>query len=217
MDNSKHARAAGRPLRRQQVGKEGVIDAALACLRKVVPQALTMAEVAREAGVDPALVRYYCGDKAGLLRMVTTHLLADVQSRSEALASGTPLRDMVHQRIALILDMSQRNPHFLELVMQEVYFAPDQGGSSEQTHMSQLAATANRGVALSESILQARTEGGREVDARLLHIILLGACTFFGMAQPMLRVLFPEQEQPSALIERYTQTLTDLIVEGIGH
>jgi len=212
-EETKKRREAGRPKDKQSVGRQGLIDATLLLLRSTVPEELTLLDIAKSAGVDPALIRYYFGNKDGLLREATMHLMDFTQQQGEMLAQGSDVKAMVRQRVRLIIDIGQQNPHFLKLVMREIYVGE---GRAAQQSREFLASTAQRGVALSEAILAARPqERGRlpEIDARLLHVALLGACTYFATAQPLFDVLF-EGEQDVA--ERYVDFMTDLVLRGIG-
>lgn len=212
-DKTSKRREAGRPKDKQSVGRQGLIDATLLLLRSTVPEELTLLDIARSVGVDPALIRYYFGNKDGLLREATMHLMDFTQQQGEALAEGGDVRTMVRERVRLIIDIGQQNPHFLKLVMREIYVGAD--GAAQQSREF-LASTAQRGVALSEAILAARPqECGAlpEVDPRLLHVALLGACTYFATAQPLFDVLF---EGEPDVAQRYVEFMTDLVLRGIG-
>jgi hypothetical protein len=90
-----------------------------------------------------------------------------------------------------------------------------------QSNDSQTAAAldtiAQRGVGLSSALLNARPArpGLPEIDPRMLHVALLGACTFFATAQPLFDVLFAKSTD-EALAEQYAQFLTDLLLRGLG-
>lgn len=164
-------------------------------------------------GVDPALIRYYFGNKDGLLREATMHLMDFTQQQGEALAQGSDVKTMVRERVRLIIDIGQQNPHFLKLVMREIYVGEDRAAQQSREF---LATTAQRGVALGEAILAARPQGQGvlpEIDPRLLHVALLGACTYFATAQPLFDVLFKGEED---VVQRYVEFMTDLVLRGIG-
>lgn len=212
-DETRKRREAGRPKDKQSVGRQGLIDATLLLLRSTVPEELTLLDIARSAGVDPALIRYYFGNKDGLLREATMHLMDFTQQQGEALAQGGDVKTMVRERVRLIIEIGQQNPHFLKLVMREIYVGDDRAAQQSREF---LATTAQRGVALSEAILAARPQACGalpDIDPRLLHVALLGACTYFATAQPLFDVLF-EGEQEVA--QRYVEFMTDLVLRGIG-
>ena len=77
-------RTQGRPLIEVEVGRQALIDAASALLRTTPPARITRAAIARFAGVDPGLIRYYFGDRDGLFAEGVhrrTHHVADRPTR----------------------------------------------------------------------------------------------------------------------------------------
>lgn len=213
----KKKREAGRPRETQAVGRGGLIDATLALLRHTPPEALSMLQIATSVGVDPALVRYYFGNKDGLLRAATLSLMDQVQQASEQQADEPSLAAMLGNRVRLIIDTGRENPHFLKLVMREIYTAGEHGEAGDPT-WDVLDLTARRGAALSSALLQARPASAQRVsvDARFLHVALLGACTFFATAQPLFKALFDLEQDEDDLANRYSEFLTDLLLRGIG-
>ena len=63
-------RAPGRPVADTLDQREGVLDAALACFVAHGIAGTSLREIAKQAGVTPALLHYYFGDKAQLLAAV---------------------------------------------------------------------------------------------------------------------------------------------------
>jgi AcrR family transcriptional regulator len=217
MAGIKKKREAGRPRETQGVGREGLVAATLALLRHTPPEALTLLQIATSVGVDPALVRYYFGNKDGLLRAATLSLMNQVQAASELQADEPSVAAMLGQRVRLIIDTGRQNPHFLKLVMREIYAAGERGDARDAT-WDVLDLTARRGAALSSALLEARPAAaqGVSIDARFLHVALLGACTFFATAQPLFKVLFDGEQDDDELARRYSEFLTELLLRGLG-
>lgn len=199
------------------MGREGLVAATLALLRHTPPEALTLLQIATSVGVDPALVRYYFGNKDGLLRAATLSLMNQVQEASELQTDEPSVAAMLGQRVRLIIDTGRQNPHFLKLVMREIYAAGERGDGGDST-WDVLDLTARRGAALSNALLEARPPAAQAVriDARFLHVALLGACTFFATAQPLFKVLFEGEQDDDQLARRYSEFLTELLLRGIG-
>src|SRR6187549_1217200 len=74
-------RGKGRPAD-QSVGRDTLLETTKRLIKDLPPARVTVSLIAREAGVDPALVRYYFGDRSNLLMAVAESMLAD-SSRSE--------------------------------------------------------------------------------------------------------------------------------------
>ena len=61
-------RRKGRPMASARgVGKDVLIEATRALLQELPPAQVTSTAIARKAGADPALVRYYFGNRENLL------------------------------------------------------------------------------------------------------------------------------------------------------
>jgi TetR/AcrR family transcriptional regulator len=207
-------RSAGRPSQSTSVGSTAILDAALQILRQSPPEKVTVVEVAAAAKVDPALVRYYFEGKQGLLRAAAAHILEDVQRRSRPIVSdGGTLEERLRQRLRLLVTVLRENPYLLRVVLSEVY-----NSKVPPRDDAVLRAIALDGVALSEALL-AHDASGRtvdDVDPRFLHIAMLGICTFFIEAQPLLDVLFEDRTSPDELAGQYVDFAARLIVGGIS-
>ena len=69
-------RGQGRPVSGENdVGRERLLAATEKLLRTMPPARVTIARIAQEAGVDPALVRYYFGNRAALLVAVVDEFI----------------------------------------------------------------------------------------------------------------------------------------------
>ncbi len=206
-------RTAGRPASSSGVGKERIVEAALELMRHKAPEALTVVEVASAAKVDPALIRYYFGSKKGLLRAAAVGLLDDIQERSRlVLDEPGPLRHRIRTRLQMLIDSLQRNPQFMNLVLKEIY-----SDEASQMEVGDLNTVAKRGLALTQFVLNPipGDKPARELDARYLHVAILGMCTFFMDAQPMLAVLFKDRPGSDALVQGYIEFATELLAKGI--
>ena len=89
---SRSHRRPGRPVGSQTgEGREALLQAARELLAERGMPRVTLREVAERAGVQPALVNYYFGGKAGLLRAVVDEVASGVRAR---------VRDAVVQEVA---------------------------------------------------------------------------------------------------------------------
>ncbi|HSV84836.1 MAG TPA: TetR/AcrR family transcriptional regulator [Ramlibacter sp.] len=200
-------RAAGRPGSGAAVGKERIVQAALALLREQPPEKLTVVEIASAADVDPALLRYYFGGKKGVLRAAAQTLLADVQERSaEVFGKGGSLRDRIRKRLELLIALHEEHPRFLDLVFNEVYAANEEADAP-----ADVAEIVDRALVLTHTMLGDSPSGA---DERYLHVAILGVTTFFVRARPLLDQLFPAASHESVKLG-YIDFLTDLIAKGL--
>src|SRR4051812_49389758 len=74
---AKTKRTPGRPVSAGAPdAKEAIIQAAERLLKDNLPSQVTNSMIAREAGADPALIRYYFGDRASLFMAVVENMFA---------------------------------------------------------------------------------------------------------------------------------------------
>lgn len=172
-------------------------------------------QIAGAAQVDPALVRYYFGDKGGVLHTAAKTLLDQVQERSGAVLSETgTLKKLIRSRLELLMDALSRHPRLLELVLKEVY---GQAGRSAKDR-EDLERVAQRGLVLTQSLLDNAREKSSlrtNVDARFLHIAILGVCTFYVESLPLVRVLFGEGADQGDVRMKYLDFATELLAKGL--
>jgi len=90
-------RRKGRPTASAEgVGRDALIDAARALLQELPPAQVTSTAIARKANADPALVRYYFGNRENLLFEVAKQI---GEEANRPLPPGDPLKlleDMIH-------------------------------------------------------------------------------------------------------------------------
>lgn len=204
-------RGKGRPTEATAVGREALIAATQELLRQHPPDRLTIAEIAKHAGVTPALVRYYFGSKEALLTATAMTQLDALQEKGQqVLSKDSPLSERLTERLSSMIDQVHHNPRFHQLIMDSVYT----GSTRESETLTGQAAS--RGLLLTLALLH--SQGGeqlRKVDPRFLHVAMIGLTEFFGSADAFLKQLFGPDAQPEELRESYVAFLVDLLLNGL--
>lgn len=205
-------RTKGRPDSTEGVGRDALLEAAIEELKNATPEALTLAGVAARAGVHPALIRYYFGNKNGLLKDVAQLLVERGQETARPkIESNAPLAEKLHDRLRSMIELIQANPHFHHLILDQVY--SQTGLASTENLLSRITA---RGLRLTIAMLHDSTGASvRRVDPRFLHVAIIGLTEFFLTAKPLLLELFGEDADMEDLKARYISFLDDLILHGI--
>lgn len=188
------------------VGKDAIVAATKKLLRKLPPARVTTAAIAREAGIDPALIRYYFGDRTNLL-------LAVAQSMTRATprveTSHTDPIDILRDAIAHTARFTRSTPYMHRLMVDELADAKSDAVREQLAEM-------NRNAAVSLANVIAESAGAlRAVDPLFLHIALIGMFDFFTSANPVIRSLVPEGTDLDALGDRYMAFVADLLIEGL--
>lgn len=199
------ARRQGRPKRADvSGGKEAIVEAARKLLKQVPPSKVTRLAVARAAGVDPSLVRYYFGDMAELLSNVVESIVATLRGRLEVSVAnpGVKSADRLRQRVRILLETFVENPHFHELFVELILYREKAGVKNLRRAITQ------RSLSELEKLMG---EAGDKRDPRFVYIALFGILEYFVTAQPILEDLYPAHVIGSKkLQDEYAEFVSDL-------
>jgi len=204
-------RAQGRPTdAADTVGPEALIKAARELLDRLPPAKVTRAAVARHAGVDPSLIRYYFRDRDSLLLAVVERIVADGRARyvpSQAASAAERLRD----RVRAVFQFNATYPFFHRLVTEEL--APSASREAREA-LQRMAGSAIAGY--DELLKEGLRDGSlRRVDPMLLHIAVTGMCEFFVSLGIVVKdALGKGVSQPNAA-KRYADLVASLVVDGL--
>lgn len=199
-------RGQGRPSD-NMVGREGVLKTAIQLLQELPPARVTISLIAREAGVDPALIRYYFGDRAKLLLAVVERLVQAAPIDTDH--ADDPVAELEH-RIRHTAQFTRSTKHVHRLMVDELADAKSAEARKLQGEMNMRAVRAF-------ADLLAR-DGGKDlraVDPLFLHVMLVGLFDFFVSAQPVVRNLVPEGTDMDEVGVAFENFVVDLMLNGI--
>lgn len=206
-------RGKGRPIASgAAVGRQGLIIAAAELLIKLPPAKVTRAEVARHAGVDPALIRYYFHNRESLLLAVLKHTLEDRIEEVSSLSFDMPVEDRLRHLVSSTFHFGLAHPFLYRLLMEEIAV----GDSCQAREM--FRSVSQRGVALYAAIVDDGVRQGvfRPVTPVLLHIALIGLSEFFVRASPMIELGTGGPADLEALADEYAQLIGDMFVNALS-
>jgi AcrR family transcriptional regulator len=207
-------RSIGRPAAHAEcVGREGLIETTCQLLRELPPNQVTRAEVARQANVDPSLIRYYFQDRTSLLVAATERITANF-SRSLAKAAtrgGDSAEGKLRARVGAIIDLIVTFPFFHRLFIEELGGAP--GSAGEKL----LRATVLEGVNDLRAIINEGVRKGemRQTNVPFLFISLLGMAEFFVGGTPVLKIAVGGKLDAVASVKRYKTFVADMLLNGL--
>ncbi|MBU0554910.1 MAG: TetR/AcrR family transcriptional regulator [Alphaproteobacteria bacterium] len=198
-------RGQGRPAE-NVVGREAVLETARRLVKEHPPARISIAMIAREAGVDPALVRYYFKDRSNLLLAVATSMMDDLPY---AARDPRPADKVIENNIRRSALFTRSNRHIHRLMVDELADAKASDVSERLGEMNREA------VAWLGEVLARDASSVRKVDPALLHVAILGLFDFFATAEPVVRQLFPDDTDPDELAARYEEFVVDLLMNGL--
>lgn len=199
-------RAQGRP-GVNAVGRDSVLKAARQLLQVLPPARVTIAAIAREAGIDPALVRYYFGDRENVLLAVVDLMLADLP---RPLPPDADAVATMAQRIRGTLTFTRAAKYMNRLMIDELAQSASPEVRERQRSMN-LAAAQQLGSVMERDHAATLTR----VDPLFLHIAIIGIFDFFVLAQPLIRNLVPQDTDMEALAVRFREFVVRLLLDGL--
>ncbi|MEO7786318.1 MAG: TetR/AcrR family transcriptional regulator [Sphingomicrobium sp.] len=201
-------RGQGRPVSGENdVGRERLLVATEKLLRTIPPARVTISRIAQEADADPALIRYYFGNRTVLLMAVVERITAHPQRISQPIGEPTvALANHIGRTVQLI-----RSATFMHRLML------DELAQSGTEQSLALVRDMNLDlIAYYRELLAA--DGGKELvetNPLFLHLAVLGASDFFSSAQPLIKELLPEGTDMETLTGEFQAFLTSLFLDGI--
>jgi TetR/AcrR family transcriptional regulator len=167
-----------------------------------------MTMIAREAGVDPALIRYYFGDRETLLLAVVDELL--LSARQPTPTGPMTAETFFNWRVMRTLSFARSARSMQRLLIDELVESAKP--SIREVVMKRNASA----ISFYESVQKAQvTEEVADVDQLFLYIAILGMCEFFTAAQSIVRPLAGEGVDPKELSDRYGEFVVNLLLNGL--
>lgn len=216
---SSRVRRQGRPSAVEiGIGRRKLIDATLKVLRTVPLDQLTAGQVARAAGGDRALVRYYFGTLSALVAEALEEALekysAELLARLEAASAGpgSP-RQRLRRRVIEFVRFQLENPATHRLFNEQVVNAETGWGRRIRDRNWQ------RSVAGLQALIAEGCAAGEfrpGLDARLIEVAIVGLSATTVRMAGVLRALAEPSEDPAMLIENYAALAADLVARGIA-
>lgn len=211
--SSSQRRTPGRPRSTTEtVGRSQLMRITRELLREMPPSQVNRNEVARRAGVDPALIRYYFGNVQALMGEVTMEIWEEISTRTKKATAG--LKDpesKIRARVSVLMQTLKENPHFHDLMLEHVLLPTASVNSNVQARYY------NARIEEISGFVEEGVEAGifRRVDPRFLFMSMVGMCQFYYESGVRLKGLLFEGEQVEDVAQRYTKYVADLILSGL--
>ncbi|HEX6996828.1 MAG TPA: TetR/AcrR family transcriptional regulator [Gammaproteobacteria bacterium] len=204
-------RGPGRPSHSQNQ-RERLLDAALACYARDGVTATSMRTIAAAAGVTPALVNYYFGNKERLLEAVVQERLMPVvlSLRDSVAAAGESPGAVAAAFVRGIHAAVARHPWLPSLWVREIV---TENGALREVFFQHVSPLVPR--LLAERFGAAQQSGAlpEDLDPRLVVVSLIGL-TFFPLAGASIwRRLFDAHDVDGDALQRHTLAL---LRHGLG-
>ena len=186
-----------------------LLDAALACFVRRGIAVTSLRDIATEAGVTPALVHYYFGDKAQLQEAVVAERLLPVigQMRAPLMQAGdNDVAALVAGFVHGIAGVVQQYPWLPTLWVREILC---EGGALRDMMISQVGPMLPKMMAGRFAAAQQAGQLNPDLDPRLLMVSLIGLTMFPLASAPIWRQLFGADDIDFNDLRRHTLVLLD--------
>jgi AcrR family transcriptional regulator len=209
---NRRRRAPGRPRAAAADQRERLLDAAIQCFTRDGIAAASLRSIALEAGVTPALVHYYFGNKKQLLdAFIAERLVPLVMSLTDSLREADlSARGLagafVHGMHAVVASA----PWWPTLWIREVI---SENGALREVLFGQIVERIPQALAERFTALQDKGEISAALDSRLLMVSLIGLTLFPLATAPIWRRIFEASDIDAERLERHTLALLD---HGLG-
>jgi AcrR family transcriptional regulator len=187
-----------------------LLRAARELLEKLPPAQVTRAALARHAGVDPNLIRYYFKDRDSLLLAVVDEIVNEESKLTASYAAnGNPV-ERLRAQIRHLVDFHQRHPYFHRLMIEEIATWKSQRARQLLHRLNQTM------LKLYGSIFRdgAKEKTLRALDPVFVHIAVVGMCEFFMSSKVLLEDAFGKGADPADYAKRYADTVAQLLLDG---
>ena len=205
-------RAPGRPAADAPDQRASVLDAALACFVRQGIGATSLRDIAREAGVTPALLHYYFGDKPQLQAAVVEERVMPVMAmlREPLQQAGDDVAALIAGFVGGVGKMAIAHPWLPPLWVREVLC---EGGALRDVMFQRVGPVIPNMMAARFAAAQARGEIQPDLDPRLLMVSLVGLTLFPIAGAPIWRQLFEADDLDIETLRKHTLALLD---RGVG-
>lgn len=190
-----------------------LLAAASAVMREGDLVDISLSELSLRSGLNSALVKYYFGNKAGLLTALLDRDMAEIVRSVDALVAKDDMlpQDKLRRHISRCIDTYYRYPYLNRLLMRLVR-------DSDEAEAQRIADKYLR--PLSRAYHQLIGEGVRSgvfrpIDPQLFYFTMSGAADRFFSARLVLRHCFGQDSLTEELRDRYREHTVDLIMAGI--
>ncbi len=209
---TRRGRPPGRPLAANEDLRARLLDSAVTCFSRQGIAATPLRAIARDAGVNAALLHYYFGDRAQLQQAVISErvLPAFLELREPLMRAGDDVADLVAAFVAGIGRIVAAHPWLPALWVREVLC---EGGALRDVLFDEVSPALPRMLVARFEQAQARGALDPGIDPRLLMVSLVGLTLFPVAGAPIWRRMLDAGDIDYAQLQRHTLALLD---RGLG-
>ncbi|MDT9013195.1 MAG: hypothetical protein RL671_1228 [Pseudomonadota bacterium] len=173
---------------------------------------ISLSELSLRSGLNSALVKYYFGNKAGLMKALLDRDMQDIVHAVDALMAKDMSPEVrLRRHIGAVVDTYYKTPYLNRLLMRLVRESdPDEAHRIADSYLSPLSQAYDR--LIKDGVKQGVF---RKVDPQLFYFTTTGACDRFFSSRLVLKHCYDTEALTEELRDRYREHCIDFIMAGI--
>ena len=173
---------------------------------------ISLSELSLRSGLNSALVKYYFGNKAGLMKALLDRDMDGIVHEVDALmAKDMPPETRLRRHIGAVVDTYFKTPYLNRLLMRLVRESdPDEAHRIADNYLTPLSRAYDK-------LIQDGVKQGvfRDLDPQLFYFTTTGACDRFFSSRLVLKHCYDTEALTEELRDRYREHCIDFIMAGI--
>jgi AcrR family transcriptional regulator len=197
----------------QPGARELLLETASQIMREGDQVDISLSELSLRSGLNSALVKYYFGNKAGMLKALLDRDMVAIVKSVGALVTKDDMAPeaKLRRHIARCIDTYYAYPYLNRLLMRLVRDSDEaEAKGIADTYLTPLRVAYDKLIASG-----VKTGVFRAVDPQLFYFTLTGAADRFFSARLVLRHCYDQDTLTEELRDRYREHTVDFIMAGI--
>lgn len=173
---------------------------------------ISLSELSLRSGLNSALVKYYFGNKAGLMKALLDRDMAGIIHAVDALmAKDMAPEQRLRRHIGAVVDTYYQTPYLNRLLMRLVRESdPDEAHRIADSYLTPLSRAYDK--LIKDGVKQGVF---RDVDPQMFYFTTTGACDRFFSSRLVLKHCYDTEALTEELRDRYRDHCIDFIMAGI--
>lgn len=173
---------------------------------------ISLSELSLRSGLNSALVKYYFGNKAGLMKALLDRDMEGIIHAVDALMSKDMApEERLRRHIGAVVDTYYKTPYLNRLLMRLVRESdPEEAHRIADNYLTPLSRAYDRLI-----VDGVRQGVFRDVDPQMFYFTTTGACDRFFASRLVLKHCYDTDTLTEELRDRYREHCIDFIMAGI--
>jgi TetR/AcrR family transcriptional regulator len=192
--------------------RDSLLATASAIMREGDLVDISLSELSLRSGLNSALVKYYFGNKAGLMKALLDRDMVDIVRAVDALmAKDLDPVERLQRHIGAVVDTYYKTPYLNRLLMRLVRDSdPEEAQRIGESYLAPLSRAYDK-------LIADGVKAGlfRDIDPQMFYFTLTGAADRFFSARQVLKHCFDRDTLTEELRDRYRAHCIDFVMAGV--